>query len=52
MLLDPLAPLSVRWSYMPRLAPWLMRFVLASLPRRVEEISVALAALSLPALAA
>jgi D-amino-acid dehydrogenase len=52
MLLDPLAPLSVRWSYMPRLTPWLMRFVLASLPHRVEEISAALAALSLPALAA
>lgn len=52
MLLDPSAPLSVRWSYMPRLAPWLWRFLRASTPRRVEEISAALAALTMPALAA
>ncbi|MFQ5773308.1 MAG: NAD(P)/FAD-dependent oxidoreductase [Kiloniellaceae bacterium] len=45
MLLDPLGPLAVRWSYLPRIAPWLARFVAASRPRRVEEISIALAAL-------
>ena len=45
MLLDPLGPLAVRWSYLPRLAPWLARFLAASRPRRVEEISIALAAL-------
>ena len=45
MLLDPLGPLSVRWAYLPRLAPWLARFIAASGPRRVEDISVALAAL-------
>lgn len=28
-LLDPLGPLSIRWSYLPKLAPWLMRFVRA-----------------------
>lgn len=46
MLLDPLGPLSVRWRYLPRIAPWLLRFVAASTPRRVEAISRALAALN------
>jgi len=45
MLADPLGPLAIRWSYLPRLAPWLLRFLAASRPRRVEEISIALAAL-------
>ncbi len=42
MLLDPLAPLAVRWSYLPWIAPWLVRFVRASAPERVEAASVAL----------
>lgn len=42
MLADPLGPLAIRWSYLPRIAPWLFRFVQASSPRRVEEISIAL----------
>ncbi|MDH3474119.1 MAG: FAD-dependent oxidoreductase [Rhodospirillales bacterium] len=45
MLLDPQGPLSLRWSYLPRLAPWLLRFVAASTTQRVEEISRSLAAL-------
>ncbi len=45
MLMDPLGPLAIRWQYLPRLAPWLLRFVAASKPSRVEEISRALAAL-------
>ena len=45
MLADPLGPLAIRWSYLPRLAPWLLRFVAASTVPRVEEISRALAAL-------
>jgi D-amino-acid dehydrogenase len=28
-LLDPLGPLTIRWSYLPRLMPWLLRFVQA-----------------------
>ena len=28
-LADPLGPLTIRWSYLPRLAPWLWRFVRA-----------------------
>lgn len=27
MLLDPNSPLAIRWRYLPRLMPWLMRFV-------------------------
>jgi D-amino-acid dehydrogenase len=42
MLVDPMSPLVIRWRYLPRLAPWLTRFVLASRPKRVEEISIAL----------
>lgn len=45
MLLDPLGPLAIRWRYLPRLAPWLLRFVAASSAKRVEDISLALAAL-------
>ncbi|WP_417589587.1 NAD(P)/FAD-dependent oxidoreductase [Pararhodobacter oceanensis] len=26
-LLDPLGPLTVRWSYLPWIAPWLLRFI-------------------------
>src|SRR5689334_240149 len=29
MLRDPLGPLAIRWSYLPRIAPWLIRFVAA-----------------------
>lgn len=26
-LMDPLGPLAIRWSYLPRVAPWLMRYL-------------------------
>lgn len=45
MLLRPSGPLSIRWRYLPRLAPWLWRFVRAADPARVEAASLALAAL-------
>jgi D-amino-acid dehydrogenase len=41
-LMDPMGPLAIRWSYLPKLAPWLLRFIAASKPERVEEISIAL----------
>ncbi|MFQ5955504.1 MAG: NAD(P)/FAD-dependent oxidoreductase [Kiloniellales bacterium] len=44
-LLDPLGPLAIRWRYLPRLAPWLVRFVRAGAPARVEAASVALRSL-------
>lgn len=45
MLLDPLGPLSIRWRYLPKLAPWLIQFIRASNRERVEDISKALSAL-------
>src|SRR5258706_15150088 len=32
MLLDPLGPLAIRWRYLPRLLPWLWRFLRARPP--------------------
>jgi D-amino-acid dehydrogenase len=46
MLIDPTGPLVLRWRYLPRIAPWLVRLVLASRPSRVERIADALAALN------
>jgi len=43
MLLDPAGPLRIRWGYLPRLTPWLLRFLAASGAKRVEQLSVALA---------
>ncbi len=43
MLADPLGPLAIRWSYLPRLAPWLARFLQSGLTvARVEAIARAL----------
>lgn len=44
-LLDPLGPLTIRWRDLPALAPWLLRFVMASRPSRVAVGSRAMAAL-------
>jgi D-amino-acid dehydrogenase len=52
MLLDPSGPLRVRWGYLPRIAPWLLRFLAASTTRRVEAISIALARLHAGSVAA
>ncbi len=41
-LFDPLGPLFIRWRHLPNMLPWLVRFVLAGAPRRVEEICDAL----------
>ena len=35
-LLDPLGPLSLRWSYLPAIAPWLVRFIRAGTPEKVR----------------
>lgn len=45
MLLDPDGPLVIRWRHLPTLAPYLLRFVAAARPSRVEEVSIALQAL-------
>ena len=42
-LMDPLGPLTIRWTYLPRLLPWLRRFVRAgSSPAKVAAIGRAL----------
>src|SRR5262245_39645163 len=50
MLMDPLGPLAIRWRYLPQLTPWLLQFVRASSPARVEAISIALRALLVQAI--
>jgi D-amino-acid dehydrogenase len=42
-LSDPLGPLAIRWRYLPRIAPWLLRYLRAgSTVARVEAIARAL----------
>ncbi len=42
-LRDPLGPLAIRWRYLPRLIPWLRRFVTAgSTPEKLATIARAL----------
>ncbi|HUN49061.1 MAG TPA: FAD-dependent oxidoreductase, partial [Stellaceae bacterium] len=49
-LMDPLGPLAIRWSYLPTLAPWLIRFLRAGTPERIEAQARALRALLGPTL--
>jgi D-amino-acid dehydrogenase len=41
-LLDPLGPLSLRWSYLPVIAPWLIRFIRAGSPEKAHAQARAL----------
>ena len=45
MLLDPDGPLIIRWQHLLSLTPYLLKFVLAARPARVEQISIALQAI-------
>ncbi len=47
-LLDPKGPLNVRWSYAPRMLPWLRRFLKAGHPDKLPRISEAMNALNRP----
>jgi glycine/D-amino acid oxidase-like deaminating enzyme len=38
LLFNPNSPLSINWSYLPKLTPWLLRFAWASRPSQVEYI--------------
>jgi len=49
-LLDPAGPVRIRWSQLPRVAPWLYRFWRAGGARRVNEIVAAQATLMAPVL--
>jgi D-amino-acid dehydrogenase len=44
-LLDPLGPLTIRWRYLPKIAPWLLRFMSSGTPERVRGQASALTAL-------
>lgn len=52
MLLEPNGPLSIRWQYLPKLMPWLARFLWAGRPAQVQAGTDAIAALNHQALAA
>jgi len=49
-LFDPLGPLSLRWSYLPVIAPWLLRFMRAGTPEKVRTQARALRSLVGPTL--
>ena len=44
-MFDPLGPLALRWRYLPSLTPWLLRFLAASRPGKVAELTRQLSAL-------
>ncbi len=50
-LLDPLGPLSIRWSYLPNALPWFLAASRNAMPNRVKEIAASRAALGLRAVA-
>lgn len=45
MLRDPLSPFAISWPYLPRIGPWLLRFIRAGRRSEVERIASAIAAL-------
>tara|TARA_R110002126_G_scaffold201238_2_gene348860 strand:- start:166546 stop:167784 length:1239 start_codon:yes stop_codon:yes gene_type:complete len=45
MLLNPGQPLFVKWSYLPKLAPWLMRYISHCRPEETLRIAAALNAI-------
>jgi D-amino-acid dehydrogenase len=49
-LMDPLGPLAVRWRYLPKLAPWLIRFAQAGTREKTQAAAHALRALLQPSL--
>ena len=51
-LFDPLGPLSLRWSYLPAIAPWLLRFMRAGTLEKVRAQARALRPLVGPTLEA
>jgi D-amino-acid dehydrogenase len=49
-LLDPEGPLSVRWSYAPRMIPWLLKFIKAGASQRLAAIADAMLAVNQPSI--
>lgn len=50
-LIDPLGPLAIRWSYLPKALPWFMALGRNAMPDRVRAITSARAALALRVMA-
>jgi len=50
MLCDPQGPLALRWSYLPRMLPWLFQYLRNSSAARVERAADGMAALTSGAL--
>jgi len=46
MLLDPLGPLYLRWLYLPRMAPWLIKYLAHATEGKVRHIAKHLAPLT------
>ena len=46
-LMDPLGPLTIRWSYLPKALPWFLSTGRNAMPARVRAITEARAALAL-----
>jgi len=44
-LMDPMGPLALSWSYLPKITPWLMRFMRAGKRESMRAISKAMSAL-------
>lgn len=51
-LMNPRGPLAIRWSYLPKLSPWLARFVWNSRPSKVKSSTEALDKLLRPTIEA
>jgi glycine/D-amino acid oxidase-like deaminating enzyme len=49
-LFDPLGPLALRWAYLPKIAPWLVRFIRAGTPEKIRAQARALRPLVGPTL--
>jgi len=47
-LLDPKGPISIRWGYLPQLAPWALKFLRAGQRDRIPAIATAMDALNRP----
>ena len=47
-LFDPVGPLALRWSYLPAIAPWLVRFIRAGTPEKVHAQALSLIHISEP----
>jgi len=43
MLMDPDSPLRLRWSYLPQIMPWLLRFLANSTAERCDRIAAEMA---------